>query len=104
MVRGQGRSLEPSNKDEIMFEAAATIWYDDATGKLKMRAHRAEGVSVEPDMELKPDTLIWGFAVPGGRIRFTMAYGNGEWHEIGHFLRDGAPPMTTIEMRLKKLK
>jgi hypothetical protein len=101
IVRGQGTSLDAATKGEIMYEAAAMIWSDD-TGKLKMRAHRAEGLSVEPDMELKPDTLIWGFAVPGGRIRFTIAYGNNEWHEVGHFIREGAPPITTVEMRLRK--
>lgn len=104
IVRGQGRSLEPANKNDIVYEAAAMIWYDDQSGKLKMRAHRAEGMGVEPEMELKTDTLVWGFPVPGGRIRFTIAYGNNEWHEIGHFLREGAPPITTIEMRLKKVK
>jgi hypothetical protein len=104
IVRGIGRSVDAANKGEVLFEAAASIWYDGEAGRLRMRAHRAEGVSVEPDLELRPDTLIWGFPVPGGRIRFTIAYGNNEWHEIGHFLREGAPPVTTIEMRLRKVK
>lgn len=104
LVRGIGRSLDQATRGETVFEAAASIWYDGDSGKLRMRAHRAEGVSVEPDLEMRPDTLIWGFPVPGGRIRFTIAYSNNEWHEIGHFLREGAPPVTTVEMRLKKVR
>lgn len=101
MVRGTGRSKDSAG--QILFEAAATIWWDAATGKLKMRAHRAEGVAVEPDIELRGDTLVWGFEVQGGRIRYTTIFSDTEWHEVGHFLRPGAPPMLMMEMRLKKV-
>lgn len=103
MVRGTGRSKDPKMAGQILFEAAATIWFDAATGKYKMRAHRAEGVAVEPEVELRGDTLIWGFDVEGGRIRYTTIFSDTDWHEVGHFIRQGAPPFLMMEMRLKKV-
>ncbi|HEX6313863.1 MAG TPA: hypothetical protein VFZ73_03355 [Gemmatimonadaceae bacterium] len=104
MIRGIGREPEPPGKGEIVYEAAAMLWFDGESGKLRMRAHRAEGIAVEPDIELRPDTLIWGFPVPGGRIRYTIAYTNTSWHEVGHFLREGSPPIPTVDMRLRRVK
>jgi hypothetical protein len=100
VVRGTGRLKD----GKVIHDATALIWYDAEANKLRMRAHRMEGISVEPDIEVNGDTLVWGFNVPGGRVRFTIAFTDSTWHEVGHFLREGAPPVQTIEMRLKKLK
>lgn len=104
MIRGIGREAEPPGSGAIVFEAAATIWFDPDAEKLRMRAHRAEGISVEPDIEVRPDTIVWGFPVPGGRIRYTITYSDTSWHEVGHFLREGSPPIPTVDMRLRKVK
>ena len=103
IVRGTGR-LKDGSPGTIIYEAAATIWYDAAAQKLRMRAHRMEGVAVEPELELKGDTLVWGFNVMGGRVRYTTVFSDSSWHEVGHFLREGAPPMQMMEMRLKKVR
>lgn len=102
MVRGTGR-LKDGDPGTIIYEAAATIWFDASSQKLRMRAHRMEGVAVEPDVELKGDTLIWAFNVMGGRIRYTTVFSDSTWHEVGHFLREGAPPMQMMEMRLRRI-
>lgn len=101
VVRGTGR-LKEDNR--VVHDAFATIWFDGATSKLKMRAHRMEGIAVEPDIELNGDTLVWGFALQGGRVRYTTVFSDTSWHEVGHFIREGAPPMLMMEMRLKKIK
>jgi hypothetical protein len=103
MIRGTGR-LKDGNPGTIIFEAAAMIWYDSDANKLKMRAHRGEGVSMEPDVELRGDTLVWGFPMNGGLIRYTTVVTDTEWHEVGHFVREGMPPFQMMEMRLKRLK
>jgi hypothetical protein len=100
MVRGVGRSMEAANRGEIVFEAAATIWFDGQ--QLRMRAHTADGLSIEPTFEVRPDTLIWGFPRPGGRVQFTIAYTDSTWHEVSHFVREGTPPFLAVEMRLRK--
>jgi hypothetical protein len=100
VVRGTGRLKD----GKVVHDATAIIWYDAAAGKLRMRAHRMEGIAIEPEIVLKGDTLVWGFDVTGGRVRFTTAFTDSTWHEVGHFLREGAPPFQTMEMRLKKVK
>jgi hypothetical protein len=102
IVRGTGRLKEENNR--VIHDAAAMIWFDAATNKLKMRAHRMEGITVEPDIELRGDTLVWGFQMQGGRIRYTTVFSDTDWHEVGHFIREGMPPVLMMEMRLKKLK
>jgi hypothetical protein len=101
LVRGTGRSTEPANAGAIEFEATAIIWVNEETGAVQMRTHR-DGRSVELDVEIRPDTIIWGFAVPGGRIRYTIAFTATSWHEVGDFIRDGGQPIRTMEMRLAR--
>ncbi len=101
VVRGTGRRLVDGAPGAIAFEATAMIWFDEERGQLQMRAHN-DGRSIVPQIELRPDTLIWEFPVPGGRVRYTIAYTAESWHEIGEFLRPDAPPIRTIEMRLTR--
>lgn len=98
IIRGTGRD---PNTRAIVFEAAATIWFDPDLGRLRMRTHR-DGRSVEPDIEVRPDTVIWGFAVPGGRVKYVIALTDSTWHEVGTYERAGVPPVTTIDMRLRR--
>lgn len=100
-VRGTGRSVVPAARDSVVYEAAGVIWADAQTGKLRMRAYR-DGNEIEADLVVRPDTVEWGFPVPGGRIRYVIAFGNDTWHEVGHFLREGAPSYQVIEMRLQR--
>lgn len=103
-VKGVGRSTDGTVKGNSVFEANATVWYDQQQDRLRMMARQAQGDSVEASIEVRRDTLIWALPVQGGRIRFTIAYSNTDWHEVGHFIRDGAPPFQAVEMRLKKIK
>lgn len=103
IIKGTGRGTEGPTAGAVIFEAAALLWFDPDSGRVRMTAHR-DGQSVEPSLEFRPDTLIWGFAVPGGRVRYVIAFTNETWVETGEFLREGAPPVRTIELRLKKVR
>ncbi len=98
IIRGTGRD---PNTRAIVFEAAATLWFDAEAGRLRMRTHR-DGRGVEPDVEVRPDTIIWGFPVPGGRVRYVIALTDSSWHEVGTYERPGVAPVTTIDMRLRR--
>ncbi len=99
VVNGTGRSTEAADRGKIIFQAMAVFWYDIELDRVRMRTFR-DGLSIEPELEIKGDTLVWGFPVPGGRVRFTTAFGGDRWHEVGHFLREGAPPVVTVDMPL----
>jgi len=99
-IRGTGR--DPATR-AINFEAAAMIWFDPDANRIRMRTHR-DGRSVEPELEVKSDTLVWGFPVAGGRIRYVIALTDSTWHEVGTFERAGAAPVQTIEMHLRRTR
>ena len=80
----------------MVFQASATIWYDSQANRLRMKARQAAGDSVDAEIEVRPDTLIWSLPVQGGRIRFTIAHSATDWHEVAHFIRDGAPPIPAM--------
>lgn len=101
VVRGTGRSTEAADEGSIVFEAAALLWFDAEQGRVRMQTHR-DGDSVEPEIEIKPDTLVWSFEVPGGRVRYVIAIDGDRWHETGHYVRAGAPAVNMIDMRLRR--
>lgn len=102
-VKGVARSTDGTAKGGL-FEADAVVWFDPQQNRLRMMARQVQGDSVEASIEVRPDTLIWGFPIQAGRVRFTIAYTNTDWHEVGHFIREGVPPIPAVEMRLKKVK
>ena len=103
-LKGIGRTTTPAGKDSIVLQVNATLFYDDALGKLRVRAKTAQGDSVLAEVEQRPDTLIWGFPLQAGRIRFTIAYSNTDWHEVGHLILANGNSLPTLDMRLKKAK
>ena len=101
-LNGISRATTPAGKDSVVLQVNATLYYDDALGKLRVRAKVAQGDSVLADVEQRPDTLIWGFPLQGSRIRFTIAYSSTDWHEVGHLIMPNGQSIPTVDMRLKK--
>ena len=100
-VRGTGRALEGPRNGEIVFEAAAVLWFDQDANQVRVRTHR-DGQVLDVVANVRPDTLEWGFPVPGGDIRYVIAFGGNKWHEIGHFVRQGAAPFKILDMTLSR--
>jgi hypothetical protein len=103
-VHGVGRATDGPQKGNVVFEANATAWFDAQQNRLRMVARTAAGDSTEASLEFKPDTLIWSFPIQAGRIRFTIAYSDTDWHEVGHYITPNGQAIPTIDMRLKKKK
>jgi hypothetical protein len=101
-LKGTGRTTTPAGKDSVVFQATATVFYDNTVSKLRVRAKLAQGDSVLAEVEQRPDTLIYGFPLQSARIRFTIAYSNTDWHEVGHFIPPNGQPIPTVDMKLKK--
>ncbi|HEY6137748.1 MAG TPA: hypothetical protein VI670_08290 [Thermoanaerobaculia bacterium] len=88
---------------KAVHQAFAVVSYDAAASKYRWRAYtRANGeVDVEP--AVGDGTLVWGFPVPGGQVRFSIdRTPAGGWHEIGEFSRDGKSWFKTLEMNLER--
>lgn len=102
-VEGVGRELTASGPKDTLFNAWAVIDWDPTRGYF-MRSNVLDGRVGEFPVELKENGFVWGTAVPGGKIRYTMTLTpQGEWHEKGEFTRDEQRWFPTMEMRLKRI-
>lgn len=101
-VKGVGRAADATQANSV-FEADATIWFDPAQNRLRMMARQVRGDSVEAELQVRRDTLVWAIPLQGYRVRFTIAFTDTDWHEVGHMIREGMPPIPMLESRLKKV-
>jgi hypothetical protein len=101
----EGLGVVPGSGAEaprVVHNALAVISFDPQTQGYVLRSYIASGQW--GDFVLTPieGGMVWSREVPGGRIRNTAKIGNGEWHEIGEFSRDGTTWMQIMELKLKK--
>jgi hypothetical protein len=105
IIDGLGRSTVPGQDGRIVHQAFAVVSYDSAGSRFRWRAYRAGGDELDVVPEVGRDRLTWGFPSPGGSIRFTIdRTAGGDWHEIGEFVRAGAPDTKFFEMTLQRVK
>lgn len=103
LIEGTGRDPQSG---EVTFNAMATVSYDEASKSYKMRSH-SDGRYLETELKVSETGkgFEWGFAAGPGRVRYVMKIDDaGAWVETGEFLRDGAPPMKMLEMKVQKQK
>ena len=99
---------EGTGKDDegtVVFNAVATIYYDQASDSFKMMAFRDNGQNTLADIEVKGDAhFIWSFS-PGENthIKYETRVKDGVWSENGFFSRDGQNWMPTFAMEVKKV-
>lgn len=102
-VEGLARRYTPEGLKDTVFNTLGVIEWLPERGYF-MRSHVMDGRSGEFPVTVSDSGFVWGFEVPGGRVRFTMMVTPaGEWYEKGEFTRDGSQWFPTMEMRLKKL-
>lgn len=82
--------------------ALAVIAFDPARNAYVLRSYIATGQWGDFALTLVDGGVQWTREVPGGRIRNTAKIGNGEWHEVGEFSRDGTTWTQIMEMKLRR--
>lgn len=103
VIDGRGVSTVAGQEGRIVHEAFAVVSFDSAAHQFRWRAYRATGPELDVVPSVKGDTLVWGFPMPGGAVRFVIDLSHdGAWHEVGDFIRDGAPPSRFFEMTLRR--
>jgi hypothetical protein len=105
LVEGLGREkLEDGSAGEVVHDAVALISWDKAKKNYRFDAHVAQQESVDTAIDVPaPNTAVWGFDVPQGKIRYTIRLNDkGQWNEVGEFSRDGTTWMKFFEMTLTK--
>ena len=107
LVEGLGtKKLEDGSAGEVAHDAIALISWDKAKSTYRFIGHVAQQESVDTALDMTaPNTLVWGFDTPQGKVRFTILLNEkGQWNEVGEFSRDGTAWMKFMEMTLTKSK
>jgi hypothetical protein len=96
----EGKSTDSQGK--AMFNALATISYDDASHAYRFRAYNA-GHYLDTELSVLPDGFSWGFDAGPAHIVNTMHLSpKGEWHETTEAVVGGNPPQRSIDMLLER--
>lgn len=98
----EGRSTNPDG--EVMFNALATVAYDDASHAYRFRAYN-KGHYLDTELSVPGNGFSWGFSAGPAHIVNTMVLtGNGEWQETTETTVGSAPPHRSVEMLLRRAR
>lgn len=102
LVEGLGRRVIDGEPADTAFNALATVDWNADRGYV-MRSITLDGREGSFPLTVSDRGFVWGFEVPGGRVRYTMQLtDDGTWHERGEFTRDGQQWFPIMEMRLRR--
>ncbi|MBL0740669.1 hypothetical protein [Chryseolinea lacunae] len=107
VVEGTGREKNATTgKEEVTFQAMATLNFDPIEQQFKWKSFVKEGYSTNAYFKiLETNTFEWGFDIPtGGKTKFTIILDptKNTWHETGEYSKDGTQWMKFIELNLVK--
>jgi hypothetical protein len=103
LVEGLGVVPGPgAESPRVVHNALAVIVFDPQTQGYVLRSYISSGQWGDFALTPVAGGVSWSREVPGGRIRNTARIGNGVWHEIGEFSRDGTTWMQIMELNLKQ--
>lgn len=89
--------------DNPVHQAFAMITWDALAGDYAMHAYSAGEGPVADAPHVAADSLVWGFTEPqGGQIRFTIHFGDAQWHEVGDYSPDGNAWYRFMDMKLTR--
>lgn len=105
VIRGEGSRRLPDGQKQVVHDALATIHYDADAKQYRMRTFVAIERSAVPEIEVRPDTVIWTLAMPNDmRTRYTIwRDADGRWQERGETSRNGGPWVQFFRMWLDKV-
>ena len=99
LVEGTGRDLQSNN---VVFNALATISYDDAAKQYRIRAFN-QGRYLDTELKLGDRSFEWGYQAGPAKIVNRMNLGeSGEWIEVGEVTLPSQPPRKFIQLNVKK--
>ncbi len=96
----EGRAYDSEGKTR--FNAFAVISYDPVRRAYSMQTH-AMGYAGHYPLTVRPDGFSWSHPDrPGSVVRYSATIRNGEWHEVGERIAGDAPPVRTVELRVRR--
>lgn len=99
VIEGTGRNPDTG---DVVFNALATIAYDEAAKVYHFRAYN-DGRYLDTELKVPENGFEWGYKSGPADIRFVMRLNDkGEWVETGDVKFGDNPPQRTFEMTLHK--
>jgi hypothetical protein len=96
----EGKSTGSDGK--VMFNALATIAYDDVSHAYRFRAYN-DGHYLDTELSVPANGFSWGFSAGPAHIVNTMHLtSKGEWEETTEASVGGNPPHRSVEMLLQR--
>jgi hypothetical protein len=97
----EGKSTGADGK--VLFNALATIAYDDASHTYRFRAYN-DGHYLDTELAVPNRGFSWGFEAGPAHIANTMRLTEkGEWSEATDITVGGNPPHRSVEMLLQRV-
>ncbi|MGH9718823.1 MAG: hypothetical protein ACRD8O_01305 [Bryobacteraceae bacterium] len=101
VVEGTGRNPQTG---QIVFNALATISYDDAKGRYRFHSYN-DGRQLDTELKVSDKEFEWGYTAGPAAVRFVMRLNEkGEWVETGEVTIGSNPPRRTLEMIVRRQK
>jgi hypothetical protein len=99
LIEGVGRDI---GTGEVLFNALATVSYDDVAGVYRFRAYN-DGRYLDTELKVLENGFEWGYKAGPAAVRFLMRLNEkGEWTEIGEVTVGSTPPRKTFDMTLRR--
>lgn len=99
IIEGTGRDPE---KGGVMFNAFATIAYDETAGVYHFRAYN-DGRYLDTELKVPANGFEWGYKAGPASVNFVMRLNEkGDWVETGDIVMGTNPPQRTFEMTVSK--
>jgi hypothetical protein len=87
----------------LVFNAFAVISFAPDSGKYTFRSY-AQGYAGNFPLEVQDEGFTWSIPAGPATLRYTSTVKNDLWVEVGERVEPGRPPVTTFEMRLRKVE
>jgi hypothetical protein len=98
LVEGTGRDAA----GKIVFQALATICYDDASSTYRFRAYN-DGHYLDTELQVTAKGFEWGYTAGPLKVNNVMRVNEkGEWAETTESTYGAAPPRKSVEMALRR--
>jgi hypothetical protein len=99
LIEGTGRNPETG---DVMFNALATLSYDEAAKVYHFRAYN-DGRYLDTEMKTPTNGFEWGYKAGPADIRFVMQLNDkGQWVETGDVKINDNPSQRIFEMTLRR--
>ena len=99
VVEGRGYDAQGNT----VFNAFGIISYDPVQRRYMIRTYTA-GYHGDYPLEIRRDGFSWSHpAGPGATMRYNATVRDGEWHEVGERVVEGAEPVRVIELRVRRI-